>query len=56
MGESREEIITTMGRSVRKWKKWELDDLYMAMKAELKRIEQLRADGVTGPIEIVNYC
>lgn len=55
-GEGREQIITDLGRSIRKWKKWEKDELYEAMKREMKRLRELRASGVVGPVEIANYC
>lgn len=32
-------------------KPWQMDELYLHMKSELKRIEELRGQGVTGRIE-----
>ncbi|WP_261984861.1 MULTISPECIES: hypothetical protein [Providencia] len=34
-----------------KLKPWQMDDLYQHMKGELKRLQDLRSEGVTGRIE-----
>ncbi|MCG9949165.1 hypothetical protein MIB43_004430 [Providencia rettgeri] len=34
-----------------KLKPWQMDDLYQHMKGELKRLQELRSEGVTGRIE-----
>lgn len=55
-GEGLEGLVHEKAHQIKKWKKWEKEEMYQYYKAELKRLEQLRADGVTGPIEIANYC
>lgn len=50
-GEKRCGEIRLQANTTRRWKLWEKDELYSKMKSELKRMEALRAQGVTGRIE-----
>ena len=50
-GEKRCAEVKVQANSVRRWKPWEKDALHKKMKSELKRMEAMRADGVTGRIE-----
>jgi hypothetical protein len=47
--------LQKLHHTVRKWKPWEKDELYKHMKSELKRLEDLRLEGVKGYIEIDAY-
>ncbi len=51
LGKTRCAEIRLQANSVRRWKKWEKDELYEKMKSEFKRMEALRAGGETGRIE-----
>jgi hypothetical protein len=55
-GDGMEQIVTEKARKIRKWKKWDKAEMYAHYKAEYKRLTDLRAQGVTGWIDVVNFA
>jgi hypothetical protein len=55
MGDSNYEEAKRLAWSVRKYTKAEQLEIRQHYKEELKRIQQLRADGETGYIPLVSY-
>jgi hypothetical protein len=55
MGDSNYDEAKRLAWTVRKYTKAEVKEITKHYKKELSRIEKLRAEGVTGVIEIVSY-